>query len=284
MLIPKPLIRYFQTLIITNAGVTDQRKALSLTTGISFWVWSCMCIGSPLVDRVGRKRIFCKSFPLVPHSVRLLVDCFSGRHFDHDDLFGRNGRLGLRIREHRPRILRHWSDPDVVHFHGFDGGFMVRPFFSPGQKTPLFSCLYLTYHPRISRLLLAFVYPPEILKFSQRAKGVAASQAIGYGFSCMNQYTLPIAIAKISWRYYAIVGGWNVLIIALMWWLFIETKGRTLEEIDEIFEGVLHTTVAMGVKGLDGDGQEPGRAPVVLDATRVTTIEEDVLPDKLRKV
>ncbi|KXH30829.1 hypothetical protein CSIM01_01423 [Colletotrichum simmondsii] len=89
-----------------------------------------------------------------------------------------------------------------------------------------------------SWMLLAYTYPPEILKYSQRSKGVAISQAIGYAFSFLNLYTAPIAMEKISWRYFAINGGWNLAILATAIWLFVETKGRTLEEIDEIFEGI----------------------------------------------
>ncbi|KAK0377862.1 hypothetical protein CLIM01_04774 [Colletotrichum limetticola] len=92
-----------------------------------------------------------------------------------------------------------------------------------------------------SWMLLAYTYPPEILKYSQRSKGVAISQAIGYAFSFLNLYTAPIAMEKIGWRYFAINGGWNLAILATASWLFVDTKGRTLEEIDEIFDGMGHT-------------------------------------------
>ncbi|KAK1497653.1 hypothetical protein CCUS01_13046 [Colletotrichum cuscutae] len=91
-----------------------------------------------------------------------------------------------------------------------------------------------------SWMLLAYTYPPEILKYSQRSKGVAISQAIGYAFSVLNLYTAPIAMEKIGWRYFAINGGWNLAILATAIWLFVDTKGGTLEEIDEIFYGMGH--------------------------------------------
>ncbi|KAF1841291.1 general substrate transporter [Cucurbitaria berberidis CBS 394.84] len=100
-----------------------------------------------------------------------------------------------------------------------------------------------------SWLLLAYVYPPEILKFSQRAKGVSISQALGYAFSCMNQYTLPIAIKHINWRYYAIVASFNVVIIVTMWVYFPESKGMSLEELDQVFEGVVHHE-GIGIDGI----------------------------------
>ncbi|KAK7425530.1 hypothetical protein QQZ08_007971 [Neonectria magnoliae] len=91
-----------------------------------------------------------------------------------------------------------------------------------------------------SWMILAYTYPPEVLRYSQRAKGVVVAQAIGYAFSFLNLYTIPLAIEKLSWRFYAINGGWNLGILAVVIWLFVETKGRTLEEIDEIFDGMVH--------------------------------------------
>ncbi|KAH6952456.1 general substrate transporter [Ilyonectria sp. MPI-CAGE-AT-0026] len=100
-----------------------------------------------------------------------------------------------------------------------------------------------------SWMILAYTYPPTVLRYSQRAKGVVVAQAIGYAFSFLNLYTAPLAIEKISWRYYAINGGWNFGILVVVVWLFVETKGRTLEEMDELFDGVVHTSgVIVGQK------------------------------------
>ncbi|KAH7018778.1 hypothetical protein EDB80DRAFT_561512 [Ilyonectria destructans] len=49
-----------------------------------------------------------------------------------------------------------------------------------------------------SWMILAYTYPPAVLQYSQRAKGVAVAQAIGYIFSFLNLYTAPLAIEKIS--------------------------------------------------------------------------------------
>lgn len=89
-------------------------------------------------------------------------------------------------------------------------------------------------------MLLAYTYPAEILRYSQRAKGVVPAQSIGYAFSFLKLYTTPLAIEAIAWRYHAINAGWNVGILAVVIWLFVETKGRTLEEMDELFDGKVH--------------------------------------------
>jgi len=48
---------------------------------------------------------------------------------------------------------------------------------------------------------------------------------------------MPIALANIGWKMYFINGSWDLLILVAIavWW--IETKGKSLEEIDEAIEG-----------------------------------------------
>lgn len=87
---------------------------------------------------------------------------------------------------------------------------------------------------------LTFVYPVEIFNYSQRAKGLAVGQMACYAFGFVNQYTNPIAINNIGWRYYAINASWDVVICFIIWFLFVETKGLALEEIDELFDGEIH--------------------------------------------
>jgi hypothetical protein len=48
---------------------------------------------------------------------------------------------------------------------------------------------------------------------------------------------MPIALTNIGWRMYEINSGWNIIFIAVLWYTWIETKGKTLEEIDAVIEG-----------------------------------------------
>ncbi|KAK1547577.1 hypothetical protein CPAR01_01544 [Colletotrichum paranaense] len=113
--------------------------------------------------------------------------------------------------------------------------------------------------------ILAYTYPPEVLRYSQRAKGVVVAQAIGYAFSFLNLYTTPLAIERISWRYYAINGGWNLGILFVVTWLFVETKGRTLEEMDEIFDGVVYSNNVI----IDGQNSKSDLGKDVGDSSSV---------------
>ncbi|KAI7972324.1 hypothetical protein EIK77_003395 [Talaromyces pinophilus] len=79
------------------------------------------------------------------------------------------------------------------------------------------------------------------MNYSQRAKGVAVGQMACYAFGFLNQYTTPIAMNNIGWRYYAINAAWDVGMCAIIWFWFVETKGLALEEVDKLFDGVVHT-------------------------------------------
>jgi hypothetical protein len=62
-------------------------------------------------------------------------------------------------------------------------------------------------------------------------------------------FVMPIALANIAWKIYFINGSWNILMIIAIALFWIETKGKTLEEIDEAIEGVRHSE-APGIEDL----------------------------------
>lgn len=48
---------------------------------------------------------------------------------------------------------------------------------------------------------------------------------------------MPLALTNIGWKMYEINAGWNVPFIVAVAYTWIETKGKTLEEIDAVIEG-----------------------------------------------
>jgi hypothetical protein len=51
----------------------------------------------------------------------------------------------------------------------------------------------------------------------------------------VNTYAAPIALANIAWKVYIVYAVWNIVQALWVYLFFVETKGRTLEEMDEIF-------------------------------------------------
>lgn len=54
---------------------------------------------------------------------------------------------------------------------------------------------------------------------------------------------MPIGLTNIGWKMYMINGSWDIIIVVLIAVYWVETKGKTLEEIDAIFEGEKHSSV-----------------------------------------
>jgi hypothetical protein len=51
-----------------------------------------------------------------------------------------------------------------------------------------------------------------------------------------NTYVTAVALEAIDWRYYIIFVGLNA-VYAAVWYIFgVETRGRTLEELENVFE------------------------------------------------
>jgi energy-coupling factor transporter transmembrane protein EcfT len=71
-----------------------------------------------------------------------------------------------------------------------------------------------------------------------------------------NQYINPIALAKLAWRFYFVYIGCLLVFIVLIWFLFPETAGRTLEEIAEVFDGPEAVTQAKRNASIVLDGIE----------------------------
>ncbi len=66
----------------------------------------------------------------------------------------------------------------------------------------------------------------------------------------------PIALEAIGWKTYMINGAWDVLQVVFIMVYWVETKGKTLEEIDENFDGpnAAHTIHVQDVI----EGRDPG--------------------------
>ncbi|KAG6832173.1 hypothetical protein H0H92_004904 [Tricholoma furcatifolium] len=82
---------------------------------------------------------------------------------------------------------------------------------------------------------LQALYPAECLEYNTRAKGMAL---YAFAVSCasfVNTYAGPIALGRITWRYYIVYIAWDLFECVMIYFFAVETKGRTLEELDEIF-------------------------------------------------
>jgi len=93
---------------------------------------------------------------------------------------------------------------------------------------------------------LMALYPPEILNYAIRANGYTVKQYCNAIPALVLIYVMPIGLANIGWRMYIINASWNVVTFFLILRYWVETKGLSLEEIDEIFEGKKPDHVNLG--------------------------------------
>jgi hypothetical protein len=82
---------------------------------------------------------------------------------------------------------------------------------------------------------MIFAYPIEIWPYTLRARGLTISIATTEAGLIIGMFVNPIALKAIGWKYYI----WFCCILALFFVLifFPKTKGHTLEEIAEVFDG-----------------------------------------------
>ncbi|KAJ9293513.1 hypothetical protein DTO271G3_7778 [Paecilomyces variotii] len=85
---------------------------------------------------------------------------------------------------------------------------------------------------------LTVMYPPEVLNYSIRANGMGVYTFFSSGIGLLVTFAFPIALDRIGWKIYMINGAWDILELLFVIFFWIETKGKTLEEIDEVIDGV----------------------------------------------
>ncbi|GFZ46473.1 hypothetical protein JCM24511_04720 [Saitozyma sp. JCM 24511] len=84
---------------------------------------------------------------------------------------------------------------------------------------------------------LNLAYPVEVLSFSLRAKGMSLWSLFGSVALCLNTWVNPIALKAIGFWYYIVYIGVLVYLLVIAYFFFPETKGLSLEEVAERFDG-----------------------------------------------
>ncbi|WWD03393.1 hypothetical protein V865_001445 [Kwoniella europaea PYCC6329] len=95
----------------------------------------------------------------------------------------------------------------------------------------LFGCAYsFIYTP------LTATYCAEVLANHTRAKGMGVHVIMSNCANLYNTFVTAIALDSIGYKYYLVFVALN-LFYAVMWFTFgVETRGRTLEELDAVFD------------------------------------------------
>jgi len=112
---------------------------------------------------------------------------------------------------------------------------------------------------------LSWAYPVEVLPTHLRAAGTSLTSMSAWISNFMIAQVTPKAFAAIGWRYYLVFCILSITNAVTFWAILPETKGRRLEEMEQLWR-----TSAWFV---------PAHPPRVLDAKQT---EEDMAEGKIR--
>lgn len=69
----------------------------------------------------------------------------------------------------------------------------------------------------------------------------------------VNQFGMPVALANIGYHTYIIFIFWDVFEAANVYFFLVETKGRTLEELNAVFKAKNPRKASLAIKKVDLD-------------------------------
>ncbi|EHY54629.1 MFS-type transporter criB [Exophiala dermatitidis] len=94
----------------------------------------------------------------------------------------------------------------------------------------------------------SYIYAAEIFPTPVRAKGLAVSISGLFIATIVFLQAAPSAFAAIKWKYYLVFIAVTTVIFLVVWFYFPETKGRSLEDIGQVFgDSVEPLTLGMDV-------------------------------------
>ncbi|KAM0722955.1 hypothetical protein Q7P37_001153 [Cladosporium fusiforme] len=99
-------------------------------------------------------------------------------------------------------------------------------------------CLFtFFFHYDIAYTPLLMSYSTEILPYNIRSKGLTCELLAIYSSLVIAAFCNPIGMENIGYNYYIVFCCLLAIFLAVTYFCFPETKGRSLEEIAEIFDG-----------------------------------------------
>ncbi|KAI1118181.1 lactose permease [Nemania sp. NC0429] len=108
---------------------------------------------------------------------------------------------------------------------------------------------------------LQTLYAVECLGNRTRAKGSGLNYLFLNVAIIVNTFGISVGIRAIGWRLYIVYIGWIVIEMVLIYFFFVETAGKTLEELGDIFEAPnprKYSTRKVRLEVVAGTGQVVG--------------------------
>ncbi|RFU72833.1 hypothetical protein TARUN_9423 [Trichoderma arundinaceum] len=197
------VLSYFLGSVLDTAGYTGTIAQANITLINNCQQFAFAILGAFLVDKVGRRPLLLFSFAactVVWMGMTIASSQFAASYVGVD------------------------ADGDPVYSN-------------PGASKAALAMVFIfgaVYSVGITPLQA--LYPVEVLSFEMRAKGMAFSTLAVNAAGLLNQFAWPVSMEKIGWKTYIIFTIWDLVQVIVVYFFIPETKGRTLEELDEIFD------------------------------------------------
>jgi hypothetical protein len=103
---------------------------------------------------------------------------------------------------------------------------------------PCLICWFVLIVPSFAITMgpVSWTYPAEIFPMRVRAKAIALSTASNWLFNFGLAWAVPPSLSTIAYKTYFMFGTFNLAAFIHIFFMFPETAGRTLEEVEAIFE------------------------------------------------
>ncbi|CBF80868.1 putative MFS monosaccharide transporter [Aspergillus nidulans FGSC A4] len=115
---------------------------------------------------------------------------------------------------------------------------------------------------------IPWLYPPEILPLSIRAKGASLSTATNWAFNWLVGEVTPVLQAAIKWRLYLVHAFFCACSFVVVWFLYPETSGVRLEDMDVLFGDATTAMPTPATQGERGSLMSTGSPVPSLDIRR----------------
>lgn len=108
--------------------------------------------------------------------------------------------------------------------------------------------------------LLSWIYQAEIFPTAIRARGSALATATNWAVNLVFAQCSPIALTRLGSDYFYCFVGFNWVALGVVWVFYPETGGRSLEEVEGVFDASYldDDEAVFGEASKEGKGAEMG--------------------------
>ena len=148
----------------------------------------------------------------------------------------------------------------------------------PGLRAAVFFMFFFIFWWSFFMDATQYVYVAEIFPNHLRPQGVALGLSVFYLASEVTLVGAPVALDRIGWKFYLVLIIPSACYLVALYFLFPETKGKTLEEIGALF-GDTHVAAVTEGQGCmeDGTGGSIDEKPEAVEGEKNDWM--DVTPD-----